>query len=164
MSYLQVTSKKLPPIEWFRTDTLTSGPEWSAYSTAEGWTAVVRGPSMPGNTAYHWEFIGNSRTYSQRVLPHEPYAKTLALAIAAVKKARERWVRQRRAEVGPSFGLPKIKAKVKDAPHVKPVYKATALTESQLTTFGPKTIKVKVKVKTDKLKTVKFTTLEESKP
>lgn len=99
---------KLAPIEWFRTEGLvTSAPEWTAYNSAEGWTAIICGPQGSNDPTYFWEFIGNTRTYSQRVLPHKPFPRTLALAIAAVKKARERWVRQRRAEVGPDFGRPK---------------------------------------------------------
>lgn len=99
---------KLAPIEWSRTEGLVaSAPEWTAYNSAEGWTAMIRGPQGSNDFTYFWEFIGNTRTYSQRVLPHEPFPRTLALAIAAVKKVRERWVRQRRAEVGPDFGRPR---------------------------------------------------------
>ena len=97
------TKTKLTPIEWHRTPGLLGAPEWTAFNAVEGWTARIAGPSS-GSTTYHWEFIGNTRVYSQRVLPHEPFPTTLVRAYAAVKAARERWVRQRRAEVGAHFG------------------------------------------------------------
>lgn len=89
---------KLPPIVWIR---VGGTKHWDASDPQAQWSATITGH----NAHYSWTFSGESRTYCL-TMTSTTAPRTLALAVAQVRRARDRWIRLRRTEVGPHFGQP----------------------------------------------------------
>jgi hypothetical protein len=89
---------KVPPIVWER---VPLAKRWQATDPHAQWAAQI----IEYNAHYTWKFSGESRTYCL-TMTSTMAPRTLALATAQVRRARDRWIRMRRAEVGPRFGLP----------------------------------------------------------
>ena len=91
---------KLPLIVWTR---VGDTKHWAASDPQAQWSATI----TEHNAHYSWSFSGESRAYCLH-MTSTTAPRTLALAVAQVRRARDRWIRLRRAEVGPHFGQPMI--------------------------------------------------------